>query len=320
MEQIKTSLRILGRQLLVCWLLAFIFYYLADALLDARIFGDASLAEQLLHPDLHELCIRLLSAFFQGIVLVYAWRLFKTRKRAETRLVEINRQLQQANRELESFNHTLAHDLRTPLTGLVTACGLLQELPETAAAKPRRSFCLDSIDECCQRMERTISGLLKLADLGRHQLIRQPVDLSRLAAMSLKALTEAHPTRPVAADITPDLAADADPEMVAILFDNLIGNAWKFAAGQPTLQLSVGSLRQRHRQVFFVRDNGVGFDLQQAKDLFQPFVRLHDHRQYPGQGIGLATVKRIVDRHGGELWAESAPGQGSRFYFTLQAD
>jgi len=318
MEQLGTSQKRFGQQLLVCWLLALAFYYLADAAMDALIFGEGAFTEQLLQPELHEISIRLMSAFFLGIVLAFAWRLMVKRKQSEVRLSLANRQLLQANADLDAYNHTLAHDLRNPLAGLVTACSLAREQTAGQANTSALQLSFDTIETSCQRIESIISGLHKLASLGHAPLTCQPVDLSRLAHATLQSLASVNPDRVVDTDITPGLCAEADPEQIAVLMENLIGNAWKFSVAQNPAKLAFGAIRQSDRQIFFIRDNGVGFDLQQASQLFKPFVRLHEHRQFPGQGIGLATVKRIVSLHGGEIWVDSAPGQGTTFYFTLQ--
>jgi len=318
MEQFGTSKKRFWQPLLVCWLLALVFYYLTDAAMDALVFGEGTFTEQLFRPELHEISIRLLSAFFQGVVLALAWRLLLERRQSEARLAATNRQHLRANADLDAYNHTLAHDLRNPLAGLVTACSLAREQTAGQVKSAPLQLSFDTIDSSCQRIESIISGLHKLASLGHAPLTCQPVDLSRLAHATLQSLASANPERVVDTDITPNLCAEADPEQIAVLMENLIGNAWKFSSGQTPAKLSFGATRQADRQIFFVRDNGVGFDMQQASQLFRPFARLHDHRQFPGQGIGLATVKRIVSLHGGDIWVDSAPGEGTTIYFTLQ--
>jgi light-regulated signal transduction histidine kinase (bacteriophytochrome) len=146
------------------------------------------------------------------------------------------------------------------------------------------------------------------------------VDLSAIAAAAHAALVEAHPDRRVAIHIEADLPAVADPGLMRIVFDNLIGNAWKFTARNEAAAISVGRTTTDKGMTFYVRDNGAGFDMAYAQRLFSPFARMHKESEFEGTGIGLATVKRIVSRHGGEIWAESVVDQGTTIYFTLRSE
>ena len=162
-----------------------------------------------------------------------------------------------------------------------------------------------------------IDDLLKLSSVSRTGLSKVQVDLGKMAPEILKSLNEADPERRVNVIINPNLIARGDPHLLKIALENLIGNAWKFSAGQERPQIEVGMVDQDGEKVFFVRDSGVGFNMAYADKLFGAFQRLHREDEFPGTGIGLATVQRIINRHGGRIWAESEVGKGATFYFTI---
>jgi light-regulated signal transduction histidine kinase (bacteriophytochrome) len=168
------------------------------------------------------------------------------------------------------------------------------------------------------QMGELIDALLSLARLARAPLRHDRVDLSDLANQILVFLRERDPARVVEAHVEPGLAATGDHRLLRQVFDNLLGNAWKFSAGQPVTQITFGTETDAHGEiVYFVRDNGAGFNMAYSQKLFGPFQRLHSPSEFEGTGIGLAFVQRIISRHGGRIWAESAPGQGATFRFTL---
>jgi len=231
-------------------------------------------------------------------------------------LVRANQELATANAELEAFSYSVAHDLRTPLRGIDGFSQALVEdcadvLGETGEAHLRR------IREGAQRMDGLINDLLGLSRISRGELRRQRVDVTAVARAVLARLAEAHPERTVELVVAPGLEADADPRLVEIALTNLLGNAWKFTRGRDGARIELGA--REPRGTFFVRDNGAGFDMQYASKLFGAFQRLHSPRDFEGTGIGLATVQRIVRRHGGSISAEAAVDRGATFSFTLGA-
>ncbi|MCI0343591.1 MAG: ATP-binding protein [Planctomycetales bacterium] len=227
-------------------------------------------------------------------------------------------ELEQVNRELESFSYSVSHDLRAPLRAVDGFSAALVEdlgdsLPEGARAD------LTRIREGTLRMRELIDALLDLARVTQAELRRERVDLSALARSVAEEVREraAPGAPPVRPEVAPELAADGDPRLLRLLLQNLLGNAWKFSARVPTPRVEFAAEIRDGETVYHVRDNGAGFDMAQAGRLFAPFQRLHAPEEYPGTGVGLATVKRIVVRHGGRVWAEGAPGRGATFYFTL---
>lgn len=237
----------------------------------------------------------------------------KRRDRETLRLA----QLEAANAELERFSYALAHDLRAPLASVAGFAGALD-----AAVQARRTERLPHfvgrIQANAQRMEGMVEGLLALAKLSRDALQPEAVDLSALARELLAQLRERHPERAVEVLVHDGLRAQADPRLAGLLLQNLLENAWKFTAGVAAARIEVGGDHAPDGQpVYWVADNGVGFDMADAGRLFDPFQRLHADATFPGHGIGLANVKRVVERHGGRVWADARPGGGAVFRFTL---
>ena len=226
-------------------------------------------------------------------------------------------QLQAANGELEAFSYAVAHDLRAPLNSIQGFSGLLAK---GAADKldERSLHYLARIRGGVTQMNDLIEGLLSLAKLSRVDIGREPVDLSRLALEVLEGCQSGDVGRAVHVSVAAGMRCAGDPRLIRQLLANLIGNAWKFSSRTPGASIEVGVVPGPAKEsVFFVKDNGAGFDMKQAAHLFAPFQRLHSHSEFEGSGIGLATVQRIVMRHDGRIWAEAAPGQGATFYFTL---
>jgi PAS domain S-box-containing protein len=240
------------------------------------------------------------------------------RKRAERALAAAKESAELANRELEAFSYSVAHDLRAPLRGMN---GFAQILLDDYADKldAEGVDCLHEIHTNARRMGALIDALLSLSRLTRSALHRERVDLSRLAGDVARELASAEPGRAVDVLVAPGLSADVDPLLARALLENLLGNAWKFTGGAAAARLEVGARREDGATAFFVRDNGAGFDMAHAAKLFAPFQRLHTVGEFPGTGIGLATVQRIVHRHGGRIWAEGTVGAGATFHFTLAA-
>jgi PAS domain S-box-containing protein len=238
------------------------------------------------------------------------------RKRTDTDLRRAKDQAERASRELEAFSYSVAHDLRAPLRGIDGfSQALIEDYADKLDAGGRRY--LDRVRESAQRMALLIDDLLNLSKVTRSELNVRKVDLSALAATSISSLQRLDPSRNVTVEIEPNLSVEADPRMLAIALDNLFGNAWKFTSKTPAARIELCGVDRDGHRAFAIRDNGAGFDMQYANKLFGVFQRLHTETEFPGTGIGLATVARIIHRHRGQVAAEGTPGQGATFYFTL---
>ena len=245
------------------------------------------------------------------------------RKRSELAVRELNDQLagraialERANKEMESFSYSVSHDLRAPLRTLDGFSRALLEDYEARLDEEGKDY-LQRIRKASQRMGHLIDDLLHLAQVSRSELHRVPVDLSALARTVADGLRTAEPERKIEFVIEPGLTASGDARLLQIVMENLFGNACKFSRSRPVARIEFGRTTRDGRPAYFVRDDGVGFDMTYAHKLFGAFQRLHSSAEFPGTGIGLATVQRIIHRHGGSVAAESQPGQGATFYFTL---
>ncbi|MEO8554426.1 MAG: ATP-binding protein, partial [Kofleriaceae bacterium] len=223
---------------------------------------------------------------------------------------------QMANKELEAFSYSVSHDLRAPLRAidgfsraLLADCS--DELPEHGKDYLRR------VRAATQRMAELIEDLMRLAKLDHVEFRREPVDLSKIVAGQVGRLREAEPARAVVAIVEDALTATTDPRLIRIVLDNLVTNAWKFSAKVASPVIEFGATEEAGELVYFVRDNGVGFDMTRAGRLFDAFHRLHAGSEFDGHGIGLASARRVVTRHGGRIWADAAVGKGATFHFTL---
>ena len=224
--------------------------------------------------------------------------------------------LHDANAELEAFSYSVSHDLRAPLRAVDGFSQILADDYGDVLDDAGKTN-LQRIRTGAQRMNRLIDDLLALSRVGRTELQLDAVDVSAMAAATVEDLRAAAPERRVQVAVRPGLTAVADRGLVRVLLTNLLGNAWKFTAQQAEAHIEVGARDEDGGTVFFVRDDGIGFDQEHAEDVFTPFTRLDPQAGFAGSGIGLATVRRIVARHGGRCWAQGAPGEGATFFFTL---
>jgi light-regulated signal transduction histidine kinase (bacteriophytochrome) len=227
-------------------------------------------------------------------------------------------ELEVANQELETFSYSVSHDLRAPLRSIDGFSRiLLEDYRDKLDDEGKDS--LKRVRAASQRMGELIDDLLKLSHASRTEIRRAEVDLTALASEVAAELTRAEPTRSVHWVIAPGLVATGDPQLLREVIENLLGNAWKFTGKRTDAVIEIGATNAEGMGAFFVRDNGAGFDMAYVGKLFGAFQRLHSTTDFPGTGIGLATVQRIIHRHGGRVWAESEGNRGATFYFTLGA-
>ncbi len=237
------------------------------------------------------------------------------RELAEARAAFVE-ELERKNSELEAFSYSVSHDLRAPLRSIEGFSRLLLE-DHSANLDEKGQDYLRRVCESAQHMSELIDDLLSLSQVGRAELRRERIDLSGIASAVLEELKRKDPNRRAELRIKENLLAEADSRLMRVAFDNLLGNAWKFTAKVPEARIEVGTEQKEGVEVFFIRDNGAGFDMSYAESLFRPFQRLHAESEFPGTGIGLATVQRIIERHGGRIWAQGAVNEGAVFYFTI---
>jgi len=227
--------------------------------------------------------------------------------------------LEAANRELEAFSYSVSHDLRAPVRTIGSFSAILKQDIGKRLDEESLDF-LDRINRSASRMAHMIDALLELSRVGRAELRRESCDLSAIATEMCDELRQVRPGQQVDCAIEPGLKTVADPRLMALVLQNLLGNAWKFSSRRTDARVEFASVPKAAKPTFFVRDNGVGFDGTHAVRLFAPFQRLHVESAFEGTGIGLATVQRIIQRHGGRVWAEGAPSKGATFYFEIPAD
>jgi PAS domain S-box-containing protein len=272
-----------------------------------------------LHKDGHEFPVEISLSPFEseeGVLVSSAIRDITARKQLEQRLTLQNAQLEAANKELEAFSYSVSHDLRAPLRAMDGfSMAVLQDHGETLGAQGKEN--LKRVRVAAQRMGRLIDDMLALARINRNAMVREMVDLSELVRRIASSLHAAEPERQVSFRIAPNQTAEGDPNLLQIAMQNLLGNSWKFTSRRTDATIEFGVQNQNGDRVWFVRDNGAGFDMKYADKLFGAFQRMHHESEFSGTGVGLATVQRVVHRHGGRIWAEAAPGQGATFYFVL---
>jgi light-regulated signal transduction histidine kinase (bacteriophytochrome) len=223
-------------------------------------------------------------------------------------------ELEASNGELEAFSYSVSHDLRAPLRAIEGFCGLLIE-DHAAQLNDKGQEYLQHVRAAVQRMHQLIEDLLSLSRITQLEMKRTSVDLARIVKAIVTDLKRSDPNRTIEFVIVESANVTGDMGLLRIALENLMGNAWKFTGKTENARIEFGYREEDN--AYFVRDNGAGFDMAYARRLFGAFQRLHHQRDFPGTGIGLATVQRIIHRHGGRVWAEAAPGQGATFYFTL---
>ncbi len=277
------------------------------------------------HKDGHEFPVEISLSPLEtegGTLVSSAIRDITQRKRIEDQVGDLNRQMERRNadllainKELESFSYSVSHDLRAPLRSID---GFSLALLEDAQDKlgPEDKEHLQRVRAATARMGHLIDDLLGLARTTRRELVRETVDLSRLAEEVVSQFQTAEPQRHPTVIVAPSLTVEGDRQLLRVMLENLLANAWKFTSKRTDARIEFG-VQPGHPPVFFVRDNGAGFDMRYADKLFGAFQRLHDEKEFPGSGVGLASVQRIVNRHGGRIWAESTVGKGATFYFSL---
>lgn len=234
----------------------------------------------------------------------------------EQRVLERTTELETANRELEAFSYSVSHDLRAPLRSIDGFALILEEDHATQMDDSARTH-LTRIRKASQHMGVLIDNMLTLSRMSRAEMRRQTTDLSGLAREIIAELERTEPGRRVTVTITPSLQAECDTDLLRVVLQNLLGNAWKYSPRTTEAQIEFGETVYEDAPCLFVRDNGVGFDMQYAKKLFTPFQRLHSTKEFEGTGVGLATVARVIHRHHGHIWAQAEIGHGATFYFTL---
>jgi len=246
------------------------------------------------------------------------------RKLAEIEIRKLNEELKQnitqleaANKELEVFSYSISHDLRAPLRSLDGFSQVLFEDYANQLDEQGKDY-LQRIRKASQHMAELIDALLMLSRMTRKEIHYETVDLSTLAQAILAELRQTQPKRQIEVVIEEGLVVKGDPQLLRVVIENLLANAWKYTSRKPEVRIEVGALRQEDgKRTYFVRDNGAGFDMAFADKLFKAFQRLHTPNEFPGVGIGLATVQRIIHRHGGRVWAEGEVEKGATFFFTL---
>jgi len=289
------------------------------AMIHHEALGDVEASES---PDARRARIGKAAQFFAESLSPFEMSLRGYRE-TNARLAALNETLQQANaatdaanRELEAFSYSVAHDLRAPLRGIDGfSLALLEDYADKLDDEGKQH--LQFVRESAQQMAQLIDDLLTLSRVTRSELRREEVDLTALARGVAAQLQRVEPDRLVEVIAADGLTAEGDSRLLKVVLENLIGNAWKFTGKRAPARIEFGASAGNGERTYFVRDNGAGFDMAYAAKLFGVFQRLHSPSEFEGTGIGLATVQRIIGRHGGRVWAEGAVDQGATFYFTL---
>lgn len=236
--------------------------------------------------------------------------------RAQAELQKLNEDLLAANDELEAFAHTVSHDLRSPLNIILGYIQLIRDEKAPALDDETIEF-LGIVVKSAKSMADLIEDLLNFARSGKADILMEETNLSEIAERAIKQLRIKDPERQITIEIQPRMIIKADSHLMGVVMDNLIGNAWKYTSKSATPVIKMGIETKENEKVFIIEDNGDGFDPKNYYKLFGSFQRLHLNSEFPGTGVGLATVKRIIDRHGGKIWAKGEKGQGATFFFSI---
>ena len=245
-------------------------------------------------------------------------QLEQSRDQLENAVAKRTAELEIANKELQAFSYSVSHDLRAPLRAIDGFSSMLAEDYADVMDAPGKDM-LQRLRKAAVRMGELIDDMLNLSRVASAGMSTQPVNLSDMVATFLQELQALSPQRRCQIRVTKDLIANVDPQLIQIALRNLLENAWKYSSKQDEACIEFGACEIDGKSTFYVRDNGAGFDMAYADKLFQPFQRLHAKEEFEGTGVGLATVSRVVQRHGGQIWAEASPGKGAIFYFRLAA-
>jgi light-regulated signal transduction histidine kinase (bacteriophytochrome) len=222
------------------------------------------------------------------------------------------------NKELESFSYSISHDLRAPLRAMKGLCSILLE-DYAKRLDPELQEYLSRIISSSNKMSELIENMLSLSKVSRQEVILEQVNLSVIANTIVSELRQVEPANNVEVVIAEQLESHCDSRLISMALFNLIGNAWKYSSKTSCARIEFREMEKEGQKIFYVRDNGAGFDMKFSEKLFTPFQRLHTDREFPGTGIGLAIVKRVIEKHRGSIWAQSETGKGATFYFTLSA-
>jgi signal transduction histidine kinase len=284
--------------------------------IDARAHWFTDEHVQAAHCIADQLAIALQQALLREDIERHTASLERRVEERTRELQAMNQQLMFANRDLEEFTASAAHDLRAPLNAMSGHCGMLREMIEREADE-EAAHRMQRIEASVRRMNDVIDGMLGLAQLTKIELVRKPIDLNVVGAEVIQELQQQYPAHRVRFEIDCGPPICADPRLIRSLLINLLGNAWKYTTRTAEPAVMLARLEDQCGPAFVVKDNGVGFDMNFAQHLFEPFRRMHTLSEFPGVGIGLATAARIVQRYGGRIWADSVLGEGTSFYFTL---
>lgn len=256
---------------------------------------------------------RLILFLLLGLTVIY----IKQSKKQQDTLKRRSEELIAANRDLQSFAYSISHDLRNPVSLIIGFSELIKESGEKLSNEQKDA--LNRIISEGKRVNEIISDLLRLTRIGAHELSISRVDLSKIARDSVEDFSATYDLTKYEIEIEPQMKANADAGLIRILMDNLIGNALKFTAKADPPRIWIGNEKKGGETVYYIKDNGTGFDPNKADRIFNPFVRMHTSGDYPGTGIGLSIVRRIVERHRGRIWVCTEPNKGTTFFFTLSA-
>lgn len=282
----------------------------AMALVTGQLFSSTNISYENIHMIS---AINRLTGFFVLLLFtIIINKLIEARKHYQ----RVSDELAYSNRELESFSYSAAHDLKAPLRALKGFSGILVE-DHKSGLDNEAQMLLGRINSGTEKMSRLIDDMLFLSKVASRAITPQEVNLSQIAHSIIDDFKTREPNRKAEVMIKEELRARADPDLIRIALTNLLGNAWKFSSRKEVSQIQFGCKNGKETKVFFIKDNGSGFDMANSSRLFEPFKRLHSDSEFPGTGIGLSIVKRIIIRHGGKIWAMAEVDKGAVFYFTL---